>query len=238
MVLPFVSVLTPTYNRKEFVKSMVACYKAQTYSHDRMEWIVLDDGTDSMETDFLAETKGLPNIRYIREPTKQTIGAKRNRLHREARGEIFISWDDDDYYCPERVAYAVKRLTASPGYQLAGSSLLYLYFKEKKKIISIGPYHERHATNGTFAIKAEYAKTHMYDESVLFAEEKSFLENYKHPMIQLDPFKVMLVMCHSENTFNKNKLLDEPNPLVKQTNLKLKDFIKDSKIRALFEKKV
>lgn len=235
MSTPFVSILTPTYNRGAFVKRMVACYKAQTYPKESMEWIVLDDGTESIEQIFLKETQGLPNIHYIRKEEKQTVGAKRNELHRLAKGEIFISWDDDDYYVPERVSYVVKKFAQFPTLQLAGSSQLYMYFINRKKIYSIGPYHERHATNGTMAVRASYAKAHLYDETVTFAEEVSFLEQYKYPMIQLDPMKVMLVMCYPGNTFDKEKLLEEKNPMIKETSFKLRDFIKDSSLRKLFD---
>ena len=49
---PFVSVLTPTYNRRRFLPSMIECYKSQTYPKDQMEWVVLDDGTDCVRDIF------------------------------------------------------------------------------------------------------------------------------------------------------------------------------------------
>ena len=56
-------------------------------------------------------------------------------------------------------------------------------------------------------------------------------------MLQLDPFKVMLVMAHSENTFDKKKMRETPNPFVKPTNYKIKDFIKKQpELRAFYEK--
>ena len=77
----FVSVLTPTYNRRKFIPYAIKCYEAQTYPKDRMEWIILDDGTDSVE-DLFKNLK-IPNLRYIRLDKKHLIGAKRNILHRE-----------------------------------------------------------------------------------------------------------------------------------------------------------
>jgi hypothetical protein len=85
------------------------------------------------------------------------------------------------------------------------------------------------------AWRVSYARAHRYDEDVTHAEEKSFLEEYKHPMIQLDPFKVMLVMSHSENTFDKKKLReDTANPFIKKTGMKIKDFVKDAAARNFF----
>lgn len=232
---PFVSVLTPTYNRGRFLPAMVTCYKAQTYPKDRMEWILLDDGTEPVEEQFLTLTKGLPNVRYIRLPEKVLIGAKRNRLNQEAKGDICVCMDDDDFYSPDRVAHAVTKLQQNPQIDLAGSSELYMYYSSCGAILKLGPYGPRHATNGTLAYRKSYGKTHTYDESVTHAEEVSFLDEYKHPMIQLDPMKVMLVMSHSENTFNKDRFLtDTESPFVKRTHMKLRDFIKDKTLREFY----
>jgi glycosyltransferase involved in cell wall biosynthesis len=237
MSRPFVSVLTPTYNRNKFIPSLVECYKSQTYPKERMEWIVLDDGTSSIEEEFLRLTKGLPNIRYIRLEEKLLIGAKRNMLNKEAKGELMVCMDDDDYYPPERVAHAVTKLMSQPKVELAGSSILFMYYTDNGQILELGPYGKTHATNGTMAYKARYGKMHLYDESVTHAEEKSFLENYQNPMIQLDPLKVMLVISHSENTFNKNKMReDKNNPYMKTTSLKIRDIIKDKTLREFYSK--
>jgi hypothetical protein len=84
------------------------------------------------------------------------------------------------------------------------------------------------------AWKRSYADKHRYDETVTHAEEKSFLDEYRHPMIQLDPFKVMLVISHSENTFDKKKLRDGTNPFIKETAMKMNSFIKSASLRSFF----
>jgi glycosyltransferase involved in cell wall biosynthesis len=203
-----------------------------------MEWIVLDDGADRVEDIFAeaqtASTQGLINFRYLYDDDKKNIGAKRNRLNRESKGEIIVAMDDDDFYFPERVHAVVQAFKKSPKYELAGSSEIYMYYSDIKEIYKLGPYHPNHATNGTMAWRRSYASTHLYDEEVTHAEERSFLDNYKHPMIQLNPMKVMLVMSHTENTFDKKKMRDEPNPFVKRMNMRIKDFIRDGELRAFF----
>jgi glycosyltransferase involved in cell wall biosynthesis len=231
---PFVSVVTPTYNRRRFIPALIEIYKAQTYPKDRMEWLILDDGDDPVEDLFEAAAKTIPNIRYMRRPPKLLIGKKRNILNQEAKGEIIVAMDDDDYYTPERVAHAVTKLMAVPSVELAGSSEIYIYYSDNKKIYKFGPYHKFHATNGTMAWKRSYSLTHSYDETVTHAEESSFLEKYIHPMIQLDIEKVMLVISHSENTYDKKKLREQQSPFVKETSMKIKQFIKDSKLREFF----
>ena len=230
---PFVSVLTPTYNRRRFIPSMIQCFLSQTYPKHKMEWIILDDGTDSVEECF--KTATLPMLRYIREPEKQNIGKKRNRLIQESKGDIIVWMDDDDFYPPDRVAHVVTKFKQHPAIQLAGSSEIYMYYADIKTIYKLGPYNRNHATNGTMATRRSYALSHSYDETVTHAEEKSFLDSYKNQMIQLDPMKTMLVFSHSENTFNKIKMRDDPNnPFVKKTAMKIRDFIKDADLRAFF----
>lgn len=232
---PFVSVITPTYNRRAFIPTLIKCINAQTYPKDRFEWIILDDGSDPIEDIFAAATALPPNFRYIRETEKQTIGAKRNRLNKEANGPIIVAFDDDDYYPAERISHVVTMFKKFPKIELAGSSEIYMYYTDIKEIYKLGPYNPNHATNGTMAWRKSYALTHKYDETVTHAEEKSFLEDYKHPMIQLDSRKVMLVLSHSENTFNKKQLREDPNnPLVKKTPFKLRDFIKEAPLRDFY----
>ena len=201
-----------------------------------MEWIIYDDGDDPVEDIFKKFEGQIPNLRYIYEEEKVNIGAKRNRLNKEARGEIIIALDDDDFYFPERVSAVVTAFKQHPSIQLAGSSEIYMYYSDNKEIWKLGPYNKNHATNGTMAWRRAYANSHTYDETVTHAEEKSFLDNYINPMIQLDPMKVMLVMSHSENTFDKRKMREQPNnPFVKKTDLKLRTFIKEAALRDFFE---
>ena len=230
---PFVSVITPTYNRKRFIPYLIQCYKGQTYPKDKMEWIIYDDGSEPVGELF--KNLNLPNVRYIYNPEKQNIGYKRNVLNSESKGDIIIALDDDDYYPPERVSHVVNKFRAQPKYQLAGSSEIFMYYTDNQTIYKFGPYHPNHATNGTMAWTKTYAQSHKYDEHVTHAEEKSFLEEYKHPMIQLEPHKTMLVISHSENTFDKKKMREEENPFVKKSGSKIKDFIKDSKLRDFYK---
>ena len=229
---PPVSILTPTYNRRKFLPWLIAHIRAQTYPRERMEWIVMDDGTDCIR-DVIEPYMSELNILYLRSETKLNIGEKRNRLHAAARGSILVNMDDDDYYPPERVAHAVTTLLARK-VELVGSTRNHLYFTDDGGIWEIGPYNANHATFGTMAYTKKYAVSHPCDTTVVYAEEISFTNNYKTPLAQLDPYKVMLVMCHSENTFSKNKLRESPSPMMRKTSLKLSGFIRKAEMRDFY----
>jgi glycosyltransferase involved in cell wall biosynthesis len=232
--LPFVSIVTPTYNRRRFIPSLIKMVQTQTYPREKMEWIVYDDGQEEVRDLFEAMRHELPTLKFIWSEDKMTLGEKRNRLNAEARGKIIVAMDDDDFYFPERVTEAVMALTMNPDIHLAGSSEVYMYFTDTREIWKAGPYFKGHATNGTMAWTKDYARTHTYNECVAFAEERSFLDEYMNPLIQLNSKKVMLVMSHTDNTFDKTELRKANNPLLQKTSLKMKDFIKDQELYDFF----
>ena len=219
-----VSVITPTFNRISQLRNAIKYYRRQTFSHEAMEWIILDDGTESAEAIILDETFDLPNIRYIRSYKKETIGAKRNRLNQEARAPIIVAWDDDDYYPPDRISHVVSAFRENPHLNVAGSSLMYFYFEDDNSIWKLGPFGPNHSTNGPLAYRSSYAKTHRYDDDAQRTEEPSFLNNFTEPMIQLDPMKTILVMVHANNTVNKDTIRIN-NPAATKTSLSLKNFM-------------
>jgi glycosyltransferase involved in cell wall biosynthesis len=225
-LLPFVSICTPTFNRRPFISYMIKCFEHQDYPKDRMEWIIIDDGTDKIG-DLVTH---IPQVKYYAYNQKMFLGKKRNLMHDKSKGDIIVYMDDDDYYPPDRVSHAVDRLTKNPAALCAGSSEIYIYFKHIQKLYQFGPYRENHSTAGTFAFKRELLKLTRYEDNAALAEEKHFLKNYTIPFVQLDPLKSILVFSHEHNTFDKRRLLeDNPNPqFTKVSNKTLDMFIQDA----------
>ena len=233
---PIVSVCTPTFNRRPFIPTMFECFRNQTYPKDRIEWIIVDDGTDRIKD--LVESSGITQIKYFELPKKVSLGEKRNYMHSKATGSIIVYMDDDDYYPPERISHAVDKLMDNKQALCAGSSEIYIYFKHIKKMIQFGPYGPNHATAGTFAFRAELLKQTRYQDHAAVAEEREFLKGYTIPFVQLDPMKTILCFSHEQNTFDKRKLLDNPHPdFVKESTKKVTDFIrldKEATIKKFF----
>lgn len=220
-----VSVITSTHNRPQFIPRLIKAYNNQDYDHDLMEWVVFDDGTESVE--YLFKSAG-EHIRYLRSPKKHTMGEKLNILNSHALGDVIIVMDDDDYYPPTRVSSVVAAMTKDPSTLVAGSSKVYMYSTDTKEIYCAGPYHDKHALNCTLAYRPSYLKNHKYDDAESCAVEHVFLNEFTEPMIQLD--NQILHMIHSSNTF-KNKM---GISFLKKTQLQLDDFIKEPTLCAEF----
>ena len=211
---PFVSILTPTRNRRPFMMKLIEYVDKQDYPKERIEWCIYDDGEDKIR-DLVAN---IPYVRYFTaeqrspEGTKHIpIGSKRNYLHRKARGTYFVNMDDDDFYPPTRVSKAVEMLQKGE-HKVVASSAMPMLFTKRRELYICGPYNKgNHGTGATLAYTREYARTHAYQAGSQVAEEKAFLEGWNVPIGQLDPFETILVIAHEENTIDKEWLLQGEN---------------------------
>ena len=229
--LPFVSICTPTFNRRPFWEYTIKCFNHQDYPKQNMEWIIIDDGTDKIE-DLV---KNIDQVKYFKYNTKMPLGKKRNIMHEKSKGDIIVYMDDDDYYPPQRVSHAVNMLISHPNALCAGASEIYIWFKHIQCMYQFGPYGPNHATAGTFAFKRELLKDHKYDDNAALAEEKAFLKNYSVPFVQLEPKKTILVFSHIHNTFDKKKLLENgENKFQKKCNRTVDEFVKEDDLKTFY----
>jgi glycosyltransferase involved in cell wall biosynthesis len=225
---PFVSICTPTFNRRPFIPFMIKCFEHQTYPKNRIEWIIIDDGTDKIG-DLVSH---IPQVKYYFYHEKMTLGKKRNLMHDKTIGDILIYMDDDDYYPPERISHAVKTLQENPKALCAGSSVMCIYFKHIQKMYQYGPYGPNHSTAAAFAFHRRLLNETRYNENACLAEEKYFLKDYTVPFVQLDPMKTILVFSHIHNSFDKKILLTQGNSEYQKESTKtVNDFVKEPELR-------
>lgn len=228
----FVSVCTPTSDRRKYIPCLIEMFKYQEYPQELMEWIVIDDGKDAVSDLF----EGLKNVKYEHIGQKMILGEKRNYMNKKAVGDIIVYMDDDDYYPPTRVKHAVETLENNPTYLIAGSSRLYTYFIDSKLIYEFGPYGENHATANTFAFKRRLLDITNFENNAKCSEEKYFLHQYFLPMIQLEPENTILCISHSSNTFDKKLLLRKPSTFVKGTDISIQSYINNDYIFNMLSK--
>ncbi len=151
---PFISVLTPVYNRADFIRQAVESVLAQNYP--AFEHIVVDGGSTDGTLDILAE---YPHLRVISEPDRGLYDALNKGL--ALAGGEWIAWlNSDDIFTPlafQRVAQALAEQR-----EAAAVSGAVGYFSEDTANpdfrtvppVCVGDYWERMAenpaTNGWF----------------------------------------------------------------------------------------
>jgi glycosyltransferase involved in cell wall biosynthesis len=105
-VNPKVSVVIPTYERKEKAPTAIRSVLGQTFSD--LEIVVVDDGSTDGTGEALKEAFG-DRIRYYAQ-TNQGVSAARNRGIEEARGEWIAFLDSDDYWEKDKLEWQFKAL--------------------------------------------------------------------------------------------------------------------------------
>lgn len=118
--MPFISILTPTYNRGKLLLPLYDSLKNLTFKD--FEWLIVDDGseddTEQYALSWIAhniENAEFP-IRYI----KKSNGGKHtaiNRGVREASGELILILDSDDTLPSDSLAIIAQYCEQCKGYK-------------------------------------------------------------------------------------------------------------------------
>ena len=118
-ILPLISVIIPTYNRKEYLLEAVDSVFNQTYN--KIEIIIVDDGsTDGSEEAI--RTKNDPRINYIWQRNSGLPAAARNVGIGHAKGEYIAFLDSDDLWLPEKLEVQLNVLIKNPQLICAASN--------------------------------------------------------------------------------------------------------------------
>ncbi len=197
--------------RFECLQNLYELIKLQNYKNIT-EWVIVegskseDDAKINSENinNLIKNHTGEMKIVYV-EYTGKKLSDLRNLGNSTCTGDIIVCMDDDDYYPPDRVSHAVESLEKSP-YLIAGCSDIYLYEYFMGKLYKFKGFHDKHSTNNCMAYKKEYLKNHKHQEGLDMAEEKSFTNDFREPMVQLNSKKCIIVSSHDYNTFNKREL--------------------------------
>lgn len=136
---PLVSVIIPTYNRKEYVLRAIESVLRQTYSP--LEIMVIDDSsTDNTAAAVRAFSQGHANIFFIQ--NDRNIGFVRN-LNKSigmAKGKYIARLDDDDVWIdPKKIEKQVDFLEHHRGYVLVGGGVVKVN-KNKQELIRYLPF--------------------------------------------------------------------------------------------------
>lgn len=105
-----VSVIIPTFNRRDYLPIALDSVLAQTYTD--YEIIVIDDGSSDDTREILAPYA--ERIRYYYQENRGIAGA-RNRGIEESQGTYLALLDSDDYWLPRKLECQMEVFRKNPG---------------------------------------------------------------------------------------------------------------------------
>lgn len=111
-----VSVIVPTYDCAERLVHALASITAQSYPHERIEILVIDDGSTD-DTAARVEEFAAHSPIEIRYTAQQNAGpaAARNHGLRLARGDVIAFLDADDWWLPTKLELQIPLLDGAVG---------------------------------------------------------------------------------------------------------------------------
>lgn len=112
---PLASIGLPTYNRVDQLRHAVGSVLAQDYPN--IELVVSDNASTDGTQEWCEELSRRDNrVRYIRQQTNIGLTANYAAVFREARGEFYMAFADDDWLDASYVSQCVQALIAHPDY--------------------------------------------------------------------------------------------------------------------------
>lgn len=184
---PLVSVITPTFNRRNLLKRTLNSLVNQSYKN--IEILVINDCGEDVQD--VVESFNDNRIKYFQNEINSGLAFSRNVGLKNLKGSFFCLCDDDDIYTKYAVEmrmYLMKKLNADATYT---RSLLDHWEKKDDGYVSIGktlywdnPYFSKDllliqnicpCSNATISMKAwERSNYYQFDQTLTTTEDQDF----------------------------------------------------------------
>jgi glycosyltransferase involved in cell wall biosynthesis len=110
MDAPEISIITPTFNRRDLLSRALASVLSQ--ENVEFEVVVIDDGSSDGTVETVRALRD-PRVRLFQQRTNLGVSAARNRGISEARAPWVAFLDDDDFWAPDRLARHLEAAAAA-----------------------------------------------------------------------------------------------------------------------------
>jgi hypothetical protein len=206
--LPDVSIVTLTYNRKEFIPLAKYSYLIQSYPEDKLEWVIVDDG-ESIEEELL----GIPNVKYVKLDQKTGIAEKRNIGVQNAMYDTIVFMDDDDVYPNNSVLERVAMLNRIPKKECVFSTIIPCYDIEKyTSFMNVPPITlpmSQRVSEATLCFTRKFWEASPFTEDI--GEADTFIRGREQMCREISPQEVIVSLIHSKNSSSRKTPQGEPN---------------------------
>lgn len=130
---PLVSVIIPTYKRKDKLRRLLNSLLESDYPKDKMEIIVVVDADGEDYSDIIRE---FPVVRFIFNENEKFLAESRNIGIRSSKGEYLFIIDDDNVVDRRCIVELIKFMENNPEVGIAGP-IMY-YYKNPQRIWCAG----------------------------------------------------------------------------------------------------
>jgi len=121
---PLVSIVVPTYNRREKLARLMRSILENDYPKDKLEIIVIDDASSDGTYENIKRL--FPQVKIIRNDEEALLAESRNIGIRASRGKYIFVIDDDNVVDKNAIKELVKFMEKHPEVGVAGPIMYFL----------------------------------------------------------------------------------------------------------------
>ena len=201
-----ISVIIPTFNRKETLKRAIQSVVMQSYTP--YEIIVIDDGSDDGTKEWLKDN--FPNVKYIYQ-MNSGVSSARNKGIKFARGDWIALLDSDDEWLPSKLKDQANEIELNPAAKFLHTNEIWIRngvrVNQMKKHKKYGGYiFEKCLDMCRISPSSVLIKKDIFDEIGMFDETLKVCEDYdlwlrfasKYPVHFLDQPLIKKYGGHSD----------------------------------------
>ncbi|MCK4510242.1 glycosyltransferase [bacterium] len=118
-----VSVIIPTFKKREFLEATLISLGRQTYPAEKTEIVVVDDGADDGTVEYLQSLDTPYTLVPIGHETNKGRAAARNTAVRASTGDLTVFVDDDMRCEPDLIEQHVRFHNEHPGVVVIGNAV-------------------------------------------------------------------------------------------------------------------
>jgi hypothetical protein len=213
---PSVSIITPTYNRRHFFNLAVNNFNNFRYPKDKLEWIIVDDGTDKLKDVFEKEStlKNDPRIKYFELDEKKPIGFKRNYCIEKASNQYIICMDDDDFYPVNSVKIRILEMLKSKKDCVTCSAIGCFDVNKYVSMVNVPPHRlpfSERISEASLGFKKSFWEVQKFNDESKHSEAKEFLDGRENQTVEISWEGVLVSLLHHRNTSDKILIDQAPN---------------------------
>ena len=222
MDLPEITILIPSWNRKNFLDLILMNLKSQSYPHAKLKVIIDDDTEDKLQQLFptvslLQKVQQYIHpikLTYINNKPRRSIGQKRDSLIKACQTKIFAFMDSDDVYFDSYISHSYELMKQNKVGCVGCDKMIFCMTDKNFDLHAIDCGNQvRQIHEATiFATKKWYRASAGFATSGV-GEGKNLFDNGRNDVAISDINKVMMCVQHGTNTVDKLQFANDNNKL-------------------------
>jgi hypothetical protein len=207
---PPISVLTLTYNRRNFIELAFLNMLVTDYPKAKIQWVIVDDSDDPAKgvadkiKTFESRDPGI-EITYVPIPKKRSIGYKRNRAVKAAKHAICLNMDDDDVYPETSFRRRVAWLLSDQTKKVVGCTMIAMYdLNLGISAVNTPPWalkQSQRVSEASFCFWRDFAAENPFPD-IQQSEGEGFVDKCARNdlFLEIPPQQILVALNHGTNT--------------------------------------